>query len=167
MDSEILDDVYMEKKVVLLSKISILIIGLLVSPLLAGILYCYNLFQANKKDKIFSTLIAIVTINFMATVPIMGFKIFYANFDFSLYIHHFITTSLIVMPLWKKHFKNVEFQTNFPISAAIMIIVFILGTYLTPNLIFILVNIYLIAIIIKFLMVIVKALSTLTKGKHV
>jgi hypothetical protein len=165
MQSEILDDTFIEKKVAILSKLSILIIGLALSPLLAGMIYCFNLYQTQQKDKIFSTIVAIATINFIATVPFMGFKLEYNNFNLVFYIHHFITTPLIVFPLWKKHFKIRQYNTHFPLSIAIFIVLFMLASFLLNGFIFYIISSFLFVITVKFIYVFVNFLMVWNRNK--
>lgn len=128
MSFETLDEIEENEKLILFSKLSILITSILLTPFWGGFLYCANLRFSGQKDKINRTFITITMSYLMVLLPLMGFEM--NDYYSSLIIHYFsrlIASLFIVLVLWKKQFEEIEYESIFPWKRIITIIIIQFG----------------------------------------
>ncbi|CAG5078507.1 hypothetical protein [Parvicella tangerina] len=122
MDSEeLLDEGFeknnTQKKVYLHSKASIALVFIFLSPYYASYLYGVNLYRTGQYKKIFGTVTTLILCNLAVLVGILGFDLSQEVFSVKIYLHYFISRSvtslLILLPIWKKHFKKQSYKTIF------------------------------------------------------
>ena len=102
-----------EEKYILHSKFSIVLVSFIFTPLFGCVLYCENLRKTNQMHKYASTLIGIMLLNFLTAAPFLGFPL-RLEFNPLLLIHKVVISILLIYPLWKRNFINIQYTTKFP-----------------------------------------------------
>lgn len=104
MDSfSTIDSEFVNSKIKLNSKLTIVLISVFASPFLATIVYGLNLYKANKQSYFIGVLIAILASNFFLRVGFLGFNDEVIRLIFLLF--NLLMGLLLVGPFWKKHFS--------------------------------------------------------------
>jgi hypothetical protein len=104
-------------KIELHSRLSIALVFILLSPYYASYLYGVNLYRAGKQELIFGSITTLVICNLAVLVGLLGFDLTLnlgpTEFYFHFVISRSITSFLVLIPIWNKHFNNISAKSSF------------------------------------------------------
>ena len=128
-DAEIIDEVEKEQtEIILFSKLSVFLVTVILSPLLAIYLYCANVWLSSQKSKVYGTMVALLMCYFALFTPFLGFPLFRYYPPYVPEPHRFILAFVMIYPLWKELFEKKRYSITFPVLRVLSMVV-LTGTY--------------------------------------